>query len=151
MPHATRSSRSPSPAHALLARCGARATPARIEVLATLLAAGEALPHHEIEKRIGRRHGVDRVTLYRVLDWLTAQGLAHRHAGDDRVWRFAAAPPAGDKEPISASPHAHFECSECGRIVCLAISAPPTVRVPAGFRRREVEVTVRGWCAECAR
>ena len=97
-----------------------------------------------------RRHDIDRVTLYRVLEWLTEQGLAHRHAGEDRVWRFAAAP-AAERGDAPAVPHAHFECSECGKIVCLETLPLPAIPVPAGFRRREVEVTVKGSCAACAR
>jgi len=150
MADAARSSYSPAAAEALLARSGARTTRTRIEVLATLLAAREALPHHEIAKRLKRRHDVDRVTLYRVLEWLTARGLAHRRAGEDRVWRFAAARAAGTVH-APAVPHAHFECSQCGKIVCLETAPLPAIPVPAGFRRREVEVTVKGSCAECAR
>ncbi len=145
-----RSFPSPTGAAALLARCGARATRARIEVLAALLGAGEALTHHGVEKRLRRGLGIDRVTLYRVLEWLTAQGLAHKHAGDDRIWRFAAA--AGRAGGAAhAAGHAHFQCSECGKVVCLDVAKLPAIAVPRGFRRREVEVTVKGSCAECAR
>jgi Fur family ferric uptake transcriptional regulator len=104
------------------------------------------LSHHEIEATIGERRAVDRVTLYRVLDWLTANELAHKLAGDDRVWRFAAVH-AEDRH----GEHAHFQCSECGKVVCLASAARlPNIPLPGGYRRREVEVTVRGWCDRCA-
>jgi len=62
-------------AQALLAERGARATRARIDVLSALLAADEALSHHDVERRLARGHDIDRVTLYRVLEWLTGQGL----------------------------------------------------------------------------
>jgi Fur family ferric uptake transcriptional regulator len=129
-------------AQALLVDRGARATRARIHVLAVLLSAHEALSHHDVERRLARGHGIDRVTLYRVLEWLTSQGLAHKVAGEDRVWRFSA---AGRREGA----HAHFQCSDCGRIVCLDQARVPTIALPAGFRRREVEVTVRGTCDAC--
>jgi Fur family ferric uptake transcriptional regulator len=132
-------------AHALLAGRGARATRARIDVLATLLASGEALSHHDIEARLPRGHDIDRVTLYRVLDWLTGQGLAHRIAGDDRVGRFSAAGRAGE------GAHAHFQCNDCGRVVCLEQAPVPAIPLPAGFRRAEVEVTVKGTCDACRR
>lgn len=130
-------------AQALLTDRGARATRSRIDVLATLLAAEEALSHHDIEHRLRRGHDIDRVTLYRVLEWLTAQGLAHKVASDDRVWRFSS---VGRDE---ASGHAHFQCSACGRIVCLEQARVPTIALPAGFRRRDVEVTVKGTCDAC--
>lgn len=132
----------PGRAHALLSGLGARATRARIDVLAVLLATGDALSHHDVERCLPRGHGIDRVTLYRVLDWLTAQGLAHKVAGDDRVWRYSAAGHA-------AGAHAHFQCRDCGRVVCLDGARVPAIPLPAGFRRNEVEVTVKGTCAAC--
>ena len=50
-------------------RTGARATPARIRVLQLLRDAPAALTHNEIESALGAL-AIDRVTLYRVLDWL---------------------------------------------------------------------------------
>jgi Fur family ferric uptake transcriptional regulator len=140
--------RDPGGAQALLAARGARATRARIDVLAVLLAADEALTHHDVERRLARGHDIDRVTLYRVLEWLTAQGLAHKVAGDDRVWRFSAAGHAGG---AAVHAHAHFECGECGRVLCLEEAHLPSVPLPAGFRRREIEVIVKGTCDACTR
>jgi Fur family ferric uptake transcriptional regulator len=131
-------------AEALLAERGARLTRARIDALSTLLASTEALTHHEIARRLPPGRGIDRVTLYRVLEWLTAQGLAHKVAGDDRAWRYSSVH-AGH-----ASGHAHFRCNTCGRVVCLDAARVPSIPLPAGFRRREVEVTVTGTCAACA-
>ena len=132
---------------ALLASRGARATRTRIRALGVLLTAREALTHHEVERRVGRGQDVDRVTLYRVLEWLVEQGLAHKVAGEDRVWRFSAAAHGGRH----AGAHAHFECSECGRVICLEEARVPAVPLPAGFRRREIEVTVKGTCDACGR
>ena len=135
----------PTAAETLLAERGARVTPARTAALACLLEAREALTHHDVEKRLAKHGDVDRVTLYRVLEWLTAEGLAHKVSGDDRVWRFSA---AGHDLPGHA--HAHFQCSECGKVVCLDEARVPAIAVPAGYRRREVEITVKGSCDACA-
>jgi Fur family ferric uptake transcriptional regulator len=132
----------PGRACALLAGRGARATRARIDVLTVLLASGDALSHHDVKRRLPRGHGIDRVTLYRVLDWFTVQGLAHKVAGDDRIWRFSAAGHA-------AGAHAHFQCSDCGRVICLDQARVPAIPLPEGFRRDEVEVTVKGTCDAC--
>jgi Fur family ferric uptake transcriptional regulator len=135
----------------MIAALGARSTPARVDVLAVLLAAGEALSHHDVETRLRGRHAVDRVTLYRVLDWLVARDLAHKLAGDDRVWRFSASAHHGVR---GATPgehaHAHFRCVDCGKVVCLADAGVPVPAVPAGYRPDEVEVTVKGHCDRCS-
>lgn len=123
---------------------GARVTRPRIEVLATLLAARRALTHHEIERQVNRAYSMDRVTIYRVLEWLTAHSLAHRIAGEDRVWRFNAA----DEE--RAQRHAHFKCNDCGEVICLDKSvAARSIPLPSGYHSQEIELTVKGLCADC--
>jgi len=123
---------------------GARLTRPRVMVLTVLLKAERALTHHEVEARLSADSGVNRVTIYRVLEWLTENGLAHKISGEDRIWRFNAA------AHEHAGPHAHFECSDCGQVLCLEpVDAKPTVKLPAGFRQKAVELTVKGLCADC--
>jgi Fur family ferric uptake transcriptional regulator len=123
---------------------GERLTAPRAAVLDALLAARQALTHHEIELALAPRLAVDRVTVYRVLDWLVSLGLAHRIAGEDRTWRFLATQGEGH------AAHAHFMCSRCGRTVCLdEVAVPPAVKVPRGFEPSHVELNVKGVCAAC--
>lgn len=123
---------------------GARMTRPRVMVLAVLLDAERALTHTEVEARLPRSAEVDRVTIYRVLEWLTAQGLAHKIAGDDRVWRFNAA------EHAHTGPHAHFQCSDCGEVICLEEApARPALKLPSGYQPQRVELTIKGLCAHC--
>ena len=135
-------------ARSALRATGERVTPARLRVYVALLDSVRALSHHELEAALGTGAPVDRVTLYRVLDWLVAQGLAHRVAGLDRVWRFSianASRVACDGQPS----HAHFQCNRCGKVICLGEAATNRVPLPRGFRSEAVELTVKGRCAEC--
>lgn len=122
---------------------GERMTAPRIKVLATLLGAGSALSHHEIERTLGSARP-DKVTLYRVLEWMVDRRLAHRIAGADRVWRFSVAQEAHEQ-------HAHFQCSRCGKVLCLdELSARKvSLHLPRGCHPERIEVTVTGACAEC--
>lgn len=129
----------------MLTERGARVTRDRVRILAELLLADEALTHHELQRRLGYGESVDRVTIYRVLDWLTTQGLAHKHPGDDRVGRFSVAGHSSHGRPA----HAHFQCTECGKVVCLAELRQLQFTLPDGYRRRDVDVTVRGHCDRC--
>ncbi|HEX4943267.1 MAG TPA: Fur family transcriptional regulator [Usitatibacteraceae bacterium] len=123
---------------------GERLTAPRAAVLAALLGSEAALTHHELEGALRADLAVDRVTVYRVLDWLVAVGLAHRIPGEDRTWRFHA------NRDRSHGPHAHFTCSRCGKTVCLEdVAVPPRVRLPRGFLPQRVELTVQGLCAAC--
>lgn len=135
----------------LLKRAGARVTTARVQVLGTLLGAEQALTHLEVQRRLEQSDDIepfDRVTLYRVLEWLTEHGLAHRVASGDRVFRFSGQPDA------HAGGHGHFKCLRCERLICLPAGGglDGAVRdlLPQGFVGDRVELTVLGRCAECA-
>jgi Fur family transcriptional regulator, ferric uptake regulator len=132
---------------------GERLTQPRVAVLACLLASGSATSHLDVAGMLADHHAVDRVTVYRVLEWLVKQGIAHRIAGDDRVWRFMV----NTQTPAKSAPsgqhghHAHFTCQTCGQTFCLDKSAPKVdVKLPKGFRTSEVDLMVRGRCAQCA-
>ncbi len=141
----------PSQADRLLAEVGERVTAARTHVLDILLATPTALTHQEIALA-ARDSGskLDRVTLYRVLDWLVEKGLAHKIAGEDRVWRFNALA-GGAPGPEQPHQHAHFHCARCGRLYCLDELHPVfAFSLPPGFRCDHAELTLHGACPGCA-
>jgi Fur family ferric uptake transcriptional regulator len=129
-------------AQSALRATGARVTQPRVQVLATLLGTDRALSHHEIEQSLAGQ-SIDRVTVYRVLDWLVGQSLAHRISGQDRIWRFSAL----DERRGN---HAHFQCVRCGMVICLADVPEQRVKLPGGYTFEHAELTVTGNCADCA-
>ncbi|MFZ4537414.1 Fur family transcriptional regulator [Propionivibrio sp.] len=122
---------------------GARATPARIRVLQMLRGAPTALTHNEIELALGAS-ALDRITLYRVLDWLVDSGLAHKNTDVHRVFRFSA---AADGEHTT---HIHFRCEHCGGVFCLDAAPPAAPILPACFSLSRMDFDLRGRCANCA-
>jgi Fur family ferric uptake transcriptional regulator len=158
-------------AEARLRAVAVRITVARVKVLAALLEARSAVSHQDIRDSLA---GMDRVTLYRALDCLTDAGLAHKIAGDDRVFRYSAGTEHG---PARQAPlghqHGHFKCTRCARVFCLEREAdgPDTAPAPApsgraalprqlqdvlqealgqGFQGHDIELTIKGWCADCS-
>jgi len=130
----------------LLNQVSGRRTPARESVLNILLSEKCALNHQSIED-IAQQRGLslDKVTLYRTLDWLVEQGLAHRIASIDRTWYFNALPNFG------TAPHAHFHCKRCSRIYCLEhIQATPPSDLPAEYLIEEATLCLEGQCIHCA-
>ena len=107
-----------------------------------LHAAPTALSHNEIELALGAP-AIDRVTLYRVLDWLVESGLAHRNTDIHRVFRFSASA-AGEH-----TTHIHFRCEHCGGVFCLDAAPPSAPSLPAGFSLSRMDFDLRGRCAEC--
>ena len=126
---------------------GARVTTARVRVLGVLQAAYGPLTHGNIEDAL-HHHAlpdVDRVTLYRVLDWLADVGLAHKAADARGVFRFSAAAPDAQH-----GKHVHFRCTGCGRVRCLDMKLPTPPSLPRGFRLTGMELDIRGECSRCA-
>lgn len=133
----------PDPVADQIRRVGARATPARVRVLKLLRGAPAALTHSEIELALGDG-ALDRVTLYRVLDWLVEIGLAHRNSDKHRVFRFSA---ASESEHTM---HVHFRCEHCGKVYCLDAAPPPAPELPPGFSLARIDFDLRGTCNVCS-
>ena len=131
-------------AHTLLQQTQGRVTPARVGVLGILLNANAALSHQEIEQTALQQGLVaDRVTLYRALDWLVEQGLAHKIAGADRTWRYNA-------QTGTPHQHAHFHCKDCEQVFCLENLQPTLLfALPGGYQIDEVELNLQGRCPDC--
>ncbi len=131
----------------LLRGAGMKVTRARTRALLALRRAAAPASHGEVEAVMagdGDAEGIDRVTLYRVLDSLVAGGLALKAVDPRGVFRFTLA----DSARRHAG-HVHFRCIDCGGVFCLDAAPPPPPRLPRGFRLAQMEVDVRGTCAQC--
>jgi Fur family ferric uptake transcriptional regulator len=145
----------------MLRQAQVRVTDARLSVLEVLLDTHSALSHLEIQDALQQ---LDRVTLYRALDCLTDAGLAHKITGDDRIFRYST---GNEKQTVNAQPgvqhqHAHFKCSLCARVFCLDDEQPESslkeqlqatlqTTLAKGFQNHDIELTIKGWCADCSK
>ncbi len=117
-------------------------TSARVLVLDTLLNAPLPLSHPEIQKQI--TEPIDRVTIYRVLDWLSAQGFVHSVISPDKTRRFKASAQHAQHQ------HAHFECTVCGQVYCLdEANDAITQSLPKHFVATAIHLNISGICAAC--
>ncbi len=164
-------------AEAQLRNASLRITIARVNVLAALLSARCACSHQDMQDIFT---DMDRVTLYRALDCLTDAGLAHKIAGDDRVFRYSAGTDHVEQGgSVDAGHHAtqhqhgHFKCTRCAKVFCLDGDAALTTdtlsesarhqstlrrqlqsalqqTLGKGFQSHDIQLTIKGWCADCA-
>lgn len=160
-------------AESQLRSASVRITPARLKVLAALLSARCAFSHQDMQETFA---DMDRVTLYRALDCLTDAGLAHKIAGDDRVFRYSAGREHAEHDAAARTAqhqHSHFKCTRCTKVFCLDGSGSDaghgTDKTSArqamlrkelqyvlqdalgkGFQSHDIELTIKGWCADCA-
>jgi Fur family ferric uptake transcriptional regulator len=128
-------------------RTGARVTVARVRVLAFLLTQKAAVSHNQIDAALSKELKMDRVTLYRALEWLTDVGLLHKVISVDRAWLFRF-----NTNDIERRQHAHFKCNGCSKVVCLDKfqSTNEIPQLPVGYRGLQIEITVKGLCSQCA-
>lgn len=130
----------------LIQQAGQRATPVRSAVLNVLIETDAALSHAEIFDKLKPLGEFDRVTVYRVLDWLVDHGLLHKVAGAGRAWRFRL---TGNE---TMHRHAHFQCNHCGKIFCLPDVQPVLPKqVPPDFTIESIELNLKGTCNDCSR
>ena len=167
-------------AKARLRSAGLRVTAARIKILSALLSANCALSYHDIRAIVaidrvtlyrvlsslintGLAHMIasdDRISRYGATNPAASEGTTvDEHAGTHRYR------------------HGHFHCTLCSRMFCLENDssagllsdvfmhssdgarnkAPqPLMHIlrktlGAGFKSHDIELIVKGWCADCAR
>lgn len=161
-------STAPIQAASKLREASVRVTAARVNVLAVLLDAPRAFSHQEMQESLA---SMDRVTLYRALDCLVDAGLAHKIAGDDRVFRYSAGGETAHA-PSSQHAHVHFKCTRCAKVFCVDDGDEAATSSPAldaaqraallrqmegalrrslgpGFQGHDIELSIKGWCADC--
>jgi len=146
-------------AASILQAANLKATPSRLDVVGVLASSDFPLSHPDILKQLPSEF--DRVTLYRVLDWLLQHNVVHRIAGDDRAWRFQLNAPQYSaallKKPFNINSkasqqhaHAHFQCTVCSKIFCLEDVHPKlSSSIPAQFTVDSIELKIKGCCADC--
>lgn len=127
-------------ARQLIAEHGGRQTRPRIQVLTALLSSDQARTHAEIKQQLD---GIDRVSIYRALDWLTEQELAFRMTDAQGIRRYGSQASDEDHQ------HPHFQCTECGSTTCLEKAQSPKVNLPRGYQLTETVVLVKGVCKDC--
>ena len=103
-----------------------------------------ALSHDGITAKLEK--GLDRVTIYRILNRFVEDGLAHRIVADDGRQYFAICPEdcCHDHE---AHDHLHFRCVICDRVEC--VPGEVGYRLPPGYQVNNHNIILSGNCNTC--
>ena len=131
----------------LLKTANLDATDNRLRVLEVIGNNTYPLSAANIYQTLERNCTINRVTVYRILDLLVAQGLVDRISTGGRAFYYGMAPNAHHL------PHPHFYCKRCGQMDCLT---PDSLNVDSDAlwktfpgRIDKVEVRVDGICKNC--
>ncbi|MGN6194691.1 MAG: Fur family transcriptional regulator [Ginsengibacter sp.] len=87
----------------------------------------------------------DRATIYRILNRLCEDGIAHKIVADDGKQYFAVCKKNGVPFPGN---HFHFRCIKCETIRCL--SKPVEFSVPRKYKVQQTNCLLIGVCKDCS-
>jgi len=88
---------------------------------------------------------LNKTTVYRVLDKLEDDGVLHSFLGRNGYKWYAKCSDCSEEGHDDA--HAHFQCTDCGKVDCLSTSVP-IPKIP----NRQVDVSqvlLQGKCEAC--
>lgn len=121
-----------------------RNTKAKAEIITLISNSKVALSHAEIQNLMD---GVcDRVTIYRILDRLTQEGLVHKIINIDGVVKYAI---CHHCETGHHHDHIHFSCENCKKVICIE-NVIPAIHLPEKFIVHDCNFVVSGICQECS-
>lgn len=123
-----------------------RSTPTRQEILHLFLNKDYALSHSDIENEIA--DDLDRVTVYRTLKTFSDKGLIHKVLDDEGSLKYALCTQACSSAEHRHE-HVHFKCTRCGQTNCLEVDIP-LVKLPKGYKPKEVNLLIQGTCQNCS-
>ncbi|RZK11408.1 MAG: transcriptional repressor [Flavobacterium sp.] len=121
-----------------------RTTPTKEAVMAVLTATPKALSQDAIVQKI--EIGIDRATIYRVLNQFCEDGMVHRIVADDGKQYFAVCRKC-DQQQLPDN-HFHFRCTSCQTIECLP--AVVNFSLPLNYSVEKVNCVLIGVCKDCA-
>ena len=121
-----------------------RKTLAKTEIQKLISSSSFALSHSEIQSSL---NGLcDRVTIYRVLDRLLAEGQIHKIVNVDGSVKYAACHSCSEKHNHD---HLHFSCQKCKSVTCLE-SVEPSYQLPMNYKVSEMNFMLSGLCPQCS-
>jgi len=122
-----------------------RSTPAKTAVLELLSKSGKAMSQDAIERSMQR--GIDRATIYRVLNRFCEDGELHKIIAEDGKQYFALCTKCDGGENIPN--HFHFRCRGCQTLECLP--TPVQFSIPSGYQVENVNCVLSGFCQDCVK
>ena len=130
-----------------LEHAGLQATKRRIRVLRAVADTTGPSSAPEILEAVSADSGINRVTVYRILDLLVEHHVLHRLDLGDKPRRFCL-------READENGHPHFHCMRCDRHLCLRHGPDilnPDALEALGLDIRHVDIRLEGFCPACRR
>jgi len=121
-----------------------RTTHIQQDIRDVLVASNDALSHADVESRL--MVNADRATIFRVLNRMVEDGIAHKIIADDGISYFAMCHSGCNKEQHHDE-HSHFRCVQCNKLSCLNDNVSSTL--PKNYQLLRANVVITGICPVC--
>jgi Fur family ferric uptake transcriptional regulator len=121
-----------------------RSTHIQQDIRDVLLNSSDALSHSDVELRL--TVNADRATIFRVLNRMVEDGLAHKIISDDGKSYFAACHNGCNKEH-HYDEHSHFRCVQCNKLLCL--NDKVSNNIPDYYQILHTNIVITGVCPFC--
>jgi Fur family transcriptional regulator, ferric uptake regulator len=122
-----------------------RVTDCRMEIIRLFLDKQVALAHADLEESLNNKF--DRVTIYRTLKTFLDKDLIHKVLDDSGATKYALC--SHEDHQDHSHEHVHFKCEICGETTCLESISLPSIKLPVGFIKKEMNLLVQGICEKC--
>ena len=123
-----------------------RTTSSRSVILNIFIKRTHALSYSDIEKEVSS--AFDRVTVYRTLKAFLDRGVIHKVLDDGGALKYALCNEQCQEEDHHHD-HVHFKCTQCGKTQCLEDVEVHPLKLPRGYKAKEVNLLIRGTCPRC--
>ncbi len=89
--------------------------------------------------------GVNKTTVYRLLEKLEEDGVVHSFVGEDSTKFYARCHSCSDDNHRHS--HPHFQCVSCDQVQCLDFEVP--VPAPGNLKITDSQILLKGHCESC--
>ncbi len=113
-------------------------------VMEILLEQKTAISLKELESKFTQ---VDKSTLFRTLKTFEEKNVIHSIEDGSGSVKYAVCHDSCDCNPSDL--HVHFRCTKCEKTFCLNEIPVPQIKLPVGFTLENVNMVVKGICANC--
>lgn len=122
-----------------------RNTQSKKDILEIFNHSQTALSHNDIQKKVGDT--INRVTIYRILERLEAEGQIHKIINVDGVVNYAKCHNCTSSKEHQHN-HIHFSCEVCKSLTCIEYEMP-VINLPKSYVAKEFNFVISGICESC--
>ena len=128
-----------------LEKAGITPTPVRMLVYGCLRDSRSPMSLSDIETKL---ETVDKSSISRTISLFRRHDLLHSIEDGSGSSKYELWTSHKTNEDSGA--HVHFRCIKCGETLCLESVKIPDVKLPEGFKKKEINYVIVGYCPECS-